>query len=88
MKRTDSIGDVVESVPNRRDIYPWPDWLNGQAYRVQHGEHFSCSVVGFRSVLYSRAKREGMTVNVSSDEATGEVFFQFKARESDGGESS
>jgi len=65
-------------VPSPRN-YHWDQWMDGRAYRAEHGVDFQCSVRGFLSCLYARASRaEPMKRTVKTKVIDGRyVEFQF-----------
>ena len=42
--------------------YPWEKWLDGQTWKLTHGEDFTCKITNFRQmavVVKDRLKMEG-----------------------------
>jgi len=63
-------------------IYPWPEWMDGNAWRIAHGPDFECSAKSMASQIRERASREGMTASARVL-ASGDVEFQFYAEPSE-----
>lgn len=52
----------VRTGPGRPPIYPWDEWLDGQAIRhVRRGREFTCEVASFLQLLRRTAKKRGAT---------------------------
>ena len=65
---------VERFIPARN--YPWRLWTNGKAWLAFSGEDYHCSDSSFRAALYSHAKRNGLTVRVTT--TTKGVSFVFE----------
>lgn len=56
---------VLKKLVPARGKYPWKLWTNGRAYQAVEGKDFNCSRDGFRSALYSIARRRKLSVTVA-----------------------
>ena len=51
----------------RRPLYPWDEWLDGQARRLEHGADFTSSAGTLRTAVHKAAARRDMTAQTVID---------------------
>lgn len=51
----------------RNSKYPWEIWLDGRVWKLTKGVDFDCSVNSMRLAAFSKAKRDGTTLNIVMD---------------------
>lgn len=55
----------LDSFTPTRKRYPWKRWTNGKVYLAKQGVDFTCTIQGFRNVLYGQAGARGLKVKVA-----------------------
>lgn len=68
----------ISEVTHRRGrpaIYPWQRWMDGSAWRIEHGKDFDVPPASMAAMLRNRAMREKVPVRTSTLENA--VEFQF-----------
>jgi hypothetical protein len=62
-------------LPGRKAKYPWSEWTDGRVWILKQGEDFDVSPLAMRSLIYTRATKNGMsaTTRVRGEE----LRFQF-----------
>lgn len=62
---------IRDSHHKQRIEYPWHDWADGGAWRLERGDDFECRVDSFRQAVYrfaNKTYRKARTVVVSETE--------------------
>jgi hypothetical protein len=67
------------SVVGRPEVYPWPEWANGEVHTINPREEFSFEPEKFVSVLRNRAAYKSLRVKVKVL-LDGTVQFQFSKK--------
>lgn len=67
--------------PARRTDYPWERWTNGRPWLAKRGDDFESDAEGFKSTLYSYARRHGLKVKTTVPNGE-QVSFQFTRKRS------
>lgn len=78
------LGLVTEDVPMRRErrsLYPWDTWCNGNQHVITSGIDFDCSVETMRVQLYNKARKLGLVARTSR--TTNSLFFTFEKSSSE-----
>jgi hypothetical protein len=71
-ERIESLSPVA-----RQRIYPWPEWLDGSAWRIRRGEDFEVTGESMASIIRLRAQRDGGTAACRVVDGGEVVEFQF-----------
>ena len=62
---------IIDEMPKRRrgprPLYPWDEWFDGQARRLEHGADFTSSPAVLRTAIHKAAVRRGMTAQTVID---------------------
>lgn len=77
------IESIAVARKGRPPIYPWSEWMDGSAWRIRRGKDFSVLPDNMARGVRQRARRYGVPVVVTVDNAAGSVEFQFAGPESE-----
>lgn len=58
----------------RKQKYPWGSWSDGQTWKVERGEDFTCTVQTFCAQLHNRARKTGKKVTATTIENSAVIF--------------
>jgi hypothetical protein len=59
---------LIASAPNRRSVYNWHKWLNGNWHQVISGVDYHCTDMSFRNLLYLKKKQYGLIRTVKIED--------------------
>ena len=51
---------LIASAPNKRSVYNWHKWLDGNWHQVISGVDYHCTDLSFRNLLYLKKKQYGL----------------------------
>ena len=58
---------LIASAPNRRSVYNWHKWLDGNWHQVISGVDYHCTDLSFRNLLYLKKKQYGLIRTVKKE---------------------
>jgi hypothetical protein len=59
---------LIASAPNRRSVYNWHKWLDGNWHQVISGVDYHCTDMSFRNLLYLKKKQYGLIRTVKIED--------------------
>jgi len=59
---------LIASAPNRRSVYNWHKWLDGNWHQVIGGVDYHCTDMSFRNLLYLKKKQYGLIRTVKIED--------------------
>ena len=59
---------LIASAPNRRSVYNWYKWLDGNWHQVISGVDYHCTDMSFRNLLYLKKKQYGVIRTVKIED--------------------
>ena len=59
---------LIASAPNKRSVYNWHKWLNGNWHQVISGVDYHCTDMSFRNLLYLKKKQYGLIRTVKIED--------------------
>ena len=59
---------LIASAPNRRSVYNWHKWLDGNWHQVISGVDYHCTNQSFRNLLYLKKKQYGLIRTVKIED--------------------
>tara|TARA_E500000081_G_scaffold31035_1_gene34726 strand:+ start:1876 stop:2133 length:258 start_codon:yes stop_codon:yes gene_type:complete len=59
---------LIASAPNKRSVYNWYKWLDGNWHQVISGVDYHCTDMSFRNLLYLKKKQYGVIRTVKIED--------------------
>ena len=59
---------LIASAPNKRSVYNWHKWLDGNWHQVISGVDYHCTDMSFRNLLYLKKKQYGLIRTVKIED--------------------